>query len=448
MTSILETMATWIGNYSSTEEQRALAQHAIIDTLACMVVGADDDVTKTVRNAQASSELPSGKARLVGGGSTIPALAAMINGTAAHAIDFDDNFKPGMSHASAVIVPAILAVADQSDLSGRAVVDAYLVALQAQAFIGSGIVPSHYIAGWHGTSTVGSVGTAAGIAHLLGMDPAGAAAAMSLGVSMASGTKGQFGSSAKPFHAGLAARNSVEAAYLARAGLAGHLDIIERDQGFLEMFGGKSPKGYDTDAIAATAGHVIETVGVMPKRFACCGSTHLVVDMLLDLLKEQSLSPDNIETIEIKVRIANFRNLPFDAPTNEMEARFSMHYCVARTLRTGRLAVDEFTPANVAKYASDPLLGMVSMRHYSAEEEALRDGLPHTIRLGLKNGSMIERSRALPKGSLADPFTAEDRQIKFLDCCRTVKEAQPILARLETLADAKELSFVGPLFGH
>lgn len=446
MTPLLQTMADWLFAYRSTDAQRQLAQHAIIDTLACMAAGASDEVVRMVRDGMGSPALPAGKARLVGGGTTAPAAAAMINATAAHAIDFDDNFKPGMSHASAVIVPALLAVTDEIDASGRKVVDAYLVALQAQAFVGSGIVPSHYTAGWHGTSTVGTVGTAAGVAYLLGLDGQGMAAAMSLGVSMASGSKGQFGSSAKPFHAGLAARNAVEAAYLARAGLSGHLDIIERDQGFLDMFGGKTPKSYDAQAIASTTAHVIETVGIMPKRFACCGSTHLAVDMLLEMMAEADIQPDKVAALEIHVRIANFRNLPFDQPKNEMEARFSMHYCLARALQTGGLSVDDFTAEGAARHAGDALLSKVSMTHYSAEEEAKQDGLPHLLKITLSDGTVFERSRALPKGSMSDPFTAEDRRAKFLDCCRDIAEASFIFERLESLSEESDLSFVTRVF--
>lgn len=446
MTTLLQAMAGWLSAYRSTVSQRELAQHAITDTLACMVAGRTDNVVKMVRAGLASPTLPSGQARLVGGGHAAPAIAAMINATAAHAIDFDDNFKPGMSHASAVIVPALLAVADEIDASGRQLVDAYLIALQAQAFIGSGIVPSHYTAGWHGTSTVGTVGTAAGVAYLLGLDENGITAAMSLGVSMASGSKGQFGSPAKPFHAGLAARNAVEAAYLARAGLSGHADIIERDQGFLDMFGGKTPKGYDRQLIQSTTTHVIETIGVMPKRFACCGSTHLGVDMLLELMAEHGIRADQVEALDIHVRIANFRNLPFDKPVNEMEARFSMHYCLARTLATGRLSIDEFTQEAVDRHGADRLLSKVAMTHYSAEEEAQRDGLPHILRITLADGTIIERSRALPKGSMADPFTADDRREKFLDCCRTVHVGDEMLRQLDALASQEGLGFLNSVF--
>ncbi|BAE74796.1 hypothetical protein SG1521 [Sodalis glossinidius str. 'morsitans'] len=130
----------------------------------------------------------------------------MINATAAHTIDYDDNFAPGMSDASAVLVPTLLAVALADERESTALIDAYLIGLQAQAWVGE-----------------------AGIAH-----------ALSIAVSLASGVKGQFGTPLKPFHAGMAARNAVEAAALAATGMSGRRDIIEGPQGFCELYAGRA----------------------------------------------------------------------------------------------------------------------------------------------------------------------------------------------------------------
>jgi len=192
MSTVIEAIAAWCAAPPAiSNDARRLAREAIADTIACLYAGRSDASTLAV--AGAFGWQLAGEAPLVTGGRQSPSVSALVNGTAAHALDYDDNFRPGMSHASAVIVPALLAVAERSGASGRAFVDAYLVALQAQAFVGSGVAGSHYTAGWHGTSTVGSIGTAAGVAKLLGMDADGIARALSLGASMASGTKGQFG---------------------------------------------------------------------------------------------------------------------------------------------------------------------------------------------------------------------------------------------------------------
>src|SRR5690606_27485885 len=134
------------------------ARDAIADTIGCLYAGRSDAATTAVVAAlDGHAGEARRSARWIGPGRTAPAFAALANGTAAHALDFDDNFTPGMNHASAVIVPTLLAVADWVGASGSRFVDAYLLALQAQDFVGSGVRPSHYTAGWHGTSTVGSI---------------------------------------------------------------------------------------------------------------------------------------------------------------------------------------------------------------------------------------------------------------------------------------------------
>lgn len=441
--TVIETIADWCTIPPATSETaRRLAREAIADTIACLYAGRNDISTLAV--SRAFGWQLGGEAALVTGGRQSPSVAALVNGTAAHALDYDDNFRPGMSHASAVIVPALLAVADRVNASGRALIDAYLVALQAQAFVGSGVAGSHYTAGWHGTSTVGSIGTAAGVAQLSGLDAAGIARALSLGASMASGTKGQFGTPAKPFHAGMAARNAVEAAFLAAEGLRGRLDILEGEQGFLEMFGGAEPKGYDSAEIAATREHTIETVGVMPKLHPCCGSTHLIVDAVLDLMRETDVDPDAIVSAECHVGIANYRNLAYSEPKDEMQARFSMQYCLALALRKKTLSLSDFTPIAVKSFTADPLLPKISMTHYSAAEEASAKAyLPHKLKITLQNGTILETQRAAARGGLADPFSEEARRAKIADC---LDGATDVCAKLDKLDDQPDLSFLDMLF--
>lgn len=441
--TVIETIADWcVAPPASSETARRLAREAIADTIACLYAGRNDMSTLAV--SRAFGWQLGGEAALVTGGRQSPSIAALVNGTAAHALDYDDNFRPGMSHASAVIVPALLAVADRVNASGRMLIDAYLVALQAQAFVGGGVAGSHYTAGWHGTSTVGSIGTAAGVARLIGLDAAGIARALSLGASMASGTKGQFGTPVKPFHAGMAARNAVEASLLAAEGLRGRLDILEGEQGFLEMFGGAQPRGYDVSEIAETREHTIETVGVMPKLHPCCGSTHLIVDAVLDLMKETKIDPDAIVAAECHVGIANYRNLAYPEPRDEMQARFSMQYCLALALRKKTLSLSDFTLPAVKIFAADPLLSRISMTHYSAADEAAaKTYLPHVLKISFQDGTVLETRRPAARGGLADPFSEDARQAKIADC---LDGAADVCARLDTLDDQPDLGFLEMLF--
>ena len=180
MSSVIETIAHWSrADHRFSDLARLRAEHAIADTVGCMVAGASDISTAAVRRAFAAGIGAAGTSSVIGGGKATAALAALVNATAAHALDYDDNFRPAITHASAVLVPALLAIAEARGADGRAVVDAYLVGLEAQAAIGRGVNPSHYTLGWHSTSTVGAIGTAAGVAWLAGLDADGIGRAIS-----------------------------------------------------------------------------------------------------------------------------------------------------------------------------------------------------------------------------------------------------------------------------
>jgi 2-methylcitrate dehydratase PrpD len=448
--NVIEAIADWsCGQNEFSPRARELARMAIADTLACLYAGQSDFSSLAVRRAFAEYLTPTAQARVIGGGKAPAAIAALLNATAAHAIDYDDNFQPGMSHASAVLVPALLAVADEINASGSQLIDAYLIGLQAQAFVGAGVGPSHYTAGWHGTSTVGCIGTSAGVARLMGFDQAGMARTLSNAVSFASGTKGQFGTPIKPLHAGWAARNAVDAAHFAEQGMRGRIDILEAPQGFLEMFGGESAKGWDIATILSTQKHVIETTGVMPKKHPCCGSTHMIIDALNDLREQYDFRDSEVLSVETLVGIANQRNLAYELPQDEMQARFSMQYCVDTLLRNGTLGVKDFTAERVARLTEPSRLARISMRAYSVEQEKDTppgERLPHCVSVRLKEGRVLEGQRTLAKGSLIEPFTYADRLQKFVDCCAGLPDPEALFIQVERLDEQQDLGFLAELY--
>ncbi|MGJ7042018.1 2-methylcitrate dehydratase PrpD [Shinella sp. BE166] len=416
MTSLLPEIARRLSlrtTFSEIAMERA--RDAVIDTLGCMIAGASDPAVQAVAGAFGGELSASGNHWLVIGGAAPSSLAALVNGTAAHALDFDDNFHPARAHASAVLVPALLAVAGAGHAtSGRRFLEAYLTGLEAQAAVGFGVNPSHYNRGWHGTSTVGTIGAAAGVARLLGAGIEQTAQAMSLATSIACGPKGQFGTPAKPLHAGIAARNAVEAARLALAGSAGRLDILERPQGFLDLFGGDEPRGW-ADWHPEDA-HVIETRGLVTKRHPCCASTHRAIDALLDLKHEHNLTAADIVRIETKVGLSAIRNLVYREPENGMQARFSMHYCLATALVNDGLSLKDFEPSALHRPQIQALMSRIEMTSYTAEEERGHERLPHHVTVTLKDGTVLRHARLHAKGSREDALDADQRRRKFADC--------------------------------
>jgi 2-methylcitrate dehydratase PrpD len=447
MTSAIETIAAWSHSANAFPPRaRKRAIEAIADTVGCMVAGVSDFSTQAVRRAVAAQISTSGESPVIGGGRAPAATAALVNGTAAHALDYDDNFHPAISHASAVMVPALLAAAAPLNISGEALVDAYIVGLEAQAAVGAGVNPSHYTVGWHSTSTCGAIGTAAGVARLVGLDAATTARVMSMAVSSAAGVKGQFGTPAKPFHAGMAARNAIEAAAFGSAGLTGRLDILEAPQGFRDLFGGPDATGWDGLKLGEPL--AIEGHGVIPKRHPCCGSTHYVVDMVLDLRAQHGFVADDVASLDCLVGIANARNQSYADPQDEMQARFSMHYCVALALVQDRIRLADFTLANIARPEIRKLLPLTTMTARSREEELAGGRLPHKVVVRLKDGTELKAQRLHAKGSIADPFDDNDRAAKFADCCaRLGPDTTAELYGALTLLEAQpNLAFLAPMF--
>ena len=243
--SITRALAEWSAGAPPLkgEPGLTLARNAFIDIVACLIAGADDAAPR--RAFAAVADLGPGPATVVGQKQSLPAPhAALVNGTAAHALDFDDNFHPLAGHATAVLAPALLALAEERGAGGSAVLDAYAVGLEVIGRIGDGVNLQHYERGWHSTSTVGAIGAAAACARLMGLDADGVQRAISLGSSLAGGSKRQFGTMAKPLHAGFAAQHGLLAARLAAAGVSATAEPLDGPWGFRDLFAGPDSPGF------------------------------------------------------------------------------------------------------------------------------------------------------------------------------------------------------------
>ena len=232
-------MAAWIeaAPRSWSEIALARAEAAFIDTVACMLAGADDPAARRARATTA--RWGAGDATICGTPTRqAEPWAALANGTAAHALDYDDVLEIANAHVSAVLVPAILALGEERQAAGEDCLDAFIVGVEIMARLGEAMNMTHYFLGWHTTLTLGSISAAAAAARLLKLDAARASAAISIATSMASGLKLHLGTMTKPIHAGLAAKNGILAAAMAESGVTAAEDIFEGERGFVALFAG------------------------------------------------------------------------------------------------------------------------------------------------------------------------------------------------------------------
>jgi len=427
----LHAFADWAsgveGHWSGLASRRT--KNAFTDVIAVMIPGAREAVSRKVYTLAKS--WGEGHCSAVGfnTGLSVP-MAAMVNATSAHALDFDDNFDPAKAHATAVLGPALLALAEDRDIQGIALIDAYIVGLQIIGRVGQGVNPYHRNRGWHATATVGTVGSAAGCARLLGLNSEKTAHAISLATSMCGGFMSQFGSMAKPLHAGFAAAGAVKAALFAEAGItAGDQTLHGSDGMGTLMVGqdvedlrarmvGKAEHGQTVTFATTDIGSplMIEKYGLKVKRFANCGSAHRALDGLLALQEKHGFTAETVKGIFVRAPASHLRNLMYERPINSIQARFSLEYSMAVGLLYGK--------AGLAEYADDMIMNAdiqtllpVTRKEYV---EKMESEFPTEVHVTLIDGTTLSTSVDMPVGSMASPLTQMQLVAKFDDCAKTI----------------------------
>ncbi|PYO01360.1 MAG: MmgE/PrpD family protein [Candidatus Rokuibacteriota bacterium] len=417
-------------------EAIACVRRAALDSIGVMLAGSTEPVARIVREiARAEGGTP--LCTVVGSSlRTSPTWAALANGAAGHAHDFDDTSFALLGHPSVPLLAAALAAAEAETADGAAVTLAYLIGFEVDAAIGSAINPDHYTRGWHSTATIGTLGCAAAAARLLALDPGQAFHALGLAASLASGLKENFGSMTKPYHAGHAARNGVLAALLAREGLTASESALDGKQGFL-VATGTSPVPAAALANALNGlgqrWHVVES-GVAVKPYPSCALTHSAIDALLELRTRHRFTADQISDIEVGVNHVVPSVLIHPAPTTALERKFSMQFCAAAAAAEGRVDLASFEGA-----ISEPV-GALMARVKMVVDPALPDRLEQhawsrvTVRLG--DGRTLASPARGATGHHDQPLTDEALRAKFFACCSgtlAAGEAEGVVAQLEHL---------------
>ncbi len=444
---LAETPADW------PEEAWAAAQRAFVDTIGVAIPGAVEPVSRRVFETVA--RWGEGGSAAIGQGARLAApWAALVGGAAAHALDFDDNFDPAKAHASAVLVPAILALAEQEDSSGRACLDAYIAGLQILGRVGQGVNPAHRNRGWHATATVGAIGAAAACARLLKLGPREAAFAVSMATSMAAGFMSQFGTMTKPLHAGLAAKSGVLAASLARQGIDAGLATLDGPTGMNRLM-----VGPDYEELRDTLTHVehgqnlrfetervgepllLLSSGLKLKRFPNCGSAHRAMDGLSDLIAAHGIGAGDVEAVHVRAPVTHLANLMYEAPEDGLQAKFSLEYGLACILLTGNATLADFTD----DAARRPEYAALYARIHRHPVDKAEGEFPTEVEVVLGDGRRFETAVPWPVGSLARPFTEAQLWAKFDGCAAGLLPPADHVALREALADLSQLPRISAL---
>ena len=311
------------------DEIRALARQCVLDTIACTLAGASEPLT-TILLAEMAEQGGRAEAGVIGHAARLPAAsAALVNGAAGHALDFDDVNMAMPGHPSVAILPALLALAEARGASGAAVIAAFVAGYELQCRVGTTISPGHYdVLGFHSTATVGSFGAAASCAHLLGLDADQSATALGIAGTQAAGLKSMFGTMCKPLHAGKAAYHGLLAAKLAARGFTSRTDVLECAQGFARTH---SPDFNPERALAAPPGgfHIRNNLF---KYHAACYLTHAPIETARKLRAQHGVTPDKVARIHLQLDEACDRVCNIPAPRTGLEAKFSLRLTTAMAL--------------------------------------------------------------------------------------------------------------------
>ena len=305
----------------------ALVHQSLLDTLGVTLAGAMDALPRRLCQQALSEGGADGPARLIGAPERLGIKqTALINGSAAHALDFDDVNLSINGHPSAVIWPAVLAMADAHDCSGEQAFMAFLSGYEFACRVGRVVEPGHYDRGYHATSSVGVLGATLACARLLQLSQDQTLHAVGIAATMASGLKAMFGTPCKPLHAGLAARNAVEATLWAQQGLTSRPDVIECERGFARTL---SPDFRVQDALADPNRMWIREN--LFKYHAACYGTHSAIEAAL-AIRRRGVQPADIDHICIRVEKVADTTCNIADPQTPAEAKFSLRLAVAMAL--------------------------------------------------------------------------------------------------------------------
>ena len=422
------------------------ARTAIIDTIACTLAGLPEPCAQILLDTPGVADA-AGPCLVFGTNRRTSALdATLINGTASHALDYDDVSGVLGGHHSVPVTAPIFALGEQLKVSGRRALAAYIIGVETEVRLSRAVNFHHYDKGWHPTATLGTFGAAAAASHLLGLDVARTARALALAASFASGIKANFGTMTKPLHVGHIARNGLFAALIAERGFESNPAALEHKQGWFNVYNGAG--NYAPERLFENWGSPweIETADNGLKQFPCCGSTHPAIAMMLALVREEGVTADAVDAIQI---LAHRRRLPHTDnpdPRTPLGAKFSIQYCTARALADGAVRLRDFEGDAVMEDRVRRLLPIITAGPHPDMPDDSPKQFGAEVIVSLKDGRRLSRrvDHLVCRGG-DNPMSSDELFEKFEDCAtRSLAHDQiaPLFERLETLETATDLGQV------
>jgi 2-methylcitrate dehydratase PrpD len=401
-----------------------LGKRSILDGIGLALAGNAAESGRLVRTYLKTLGLAGDRGcTVIGTNMKVPArFAAFANGIAIHADDYDDTQLAVakdrvyglLTHPTAPALPPALALGERDNRSGFDVLTAYQIAVEVETKLSEAIDPRHYDDGFHSTATMGTLAAAAASARLMSLNTEQTRRALGIAASQSAGLRENFGTMTKPFHPGRSAESGIVAAEFAALGWTATPIVLEAGRGFFKAAGG----GYDPQAIEGRLGNpwTFAFPGVSIHPHPSGSLTHPGMGLMLDLIREHDIRPEQVS----QVRVGTNRHMPnaliHHRPTNELQAKFSMEFCMAILLLARKAGLAEFTDDAVHRPDVQKMIEKIEFTVHPIAEAAGYEKMTTIIDIDLTDGRTVSGRADFGKGSPTNPMSDQELTDKFREC--------------------------------
>lgn len=446
MISIAEKFASFIFNLSFEElgsDALLTIKRSFIDSLGVTIAGSSEESSLIVKNYVKTNNCSPNASVIAGGFKTSAADAALCNGVALHAHDFDDTGAYTQGHPSAAVFPAIISIAEENENSGKEIVEAYIVGVEVLSRL-SRLMPMLHLKGFHPTSVFGSVAAAAAVSKLLKLNQHEIKNAIGIAASLSSGLIKNFGTMSKHLQTGNAAKNGIMVARLAQNNFTASENIFDDELSFQVSF--KGEKVNSTDDIINAIGNPLAVVspGINFKKYPSCSLTHRSIDALVYLKHKHNLDHNLIKNITCRVSPRAVKVLFYNNPITGLEAKFSMQFVVAAALYFDELTLSHFTKSHIQNPVIQSLMKKISLKIHDDWKDG-DDARADIVDIMLNDGTVLSHSIEIPKGNTKNPLSIEEVISKFNLCTEQVLTTDTQLEIVNSILNLENLSSIKPL---
>lgn len=438
--TIAEKLAKYAAEFSIEEmPPKAVAEARLhfADTVACIIAGADSDTAKRTASYAVNSNGGHPESSILGTGGTRckAAFAAMANAVSAHCRDYDDMSASQNGHASAVLVPVVLAMGERHHISGKGVLEAYMLGAEIDAVLGKMLAGSTYAKAWNTTCTLGGAGAAAAACKLMGASQEDYIHAIGLAASASGCVKENYGTAAKDISVGITAFLGIFAAEMAGCGIPANPKVFEGENGIYAAVGVRDSCG-DIDSILSEHQSDFLAPGMILKPYPTCRGSHNALDCFQELVHTHNILPEQIQKVVCRVQQTVLDTDKYPYPATREQAKFSIRYCLGKILYTGKLTTGDFAGTHALDSRAAAFMDKVTV---VLDTGILDARFGAEVEITDVNGKTYTAQGRFASGDPLHPMGTEAVENKLRDCFLVKYKPAQLSSLLETLRDVLTL---------